>query len=117
VRLERAEVAVLAGHPDQAVALTDGMTNTDDITALTLAMRAGALRALGHFEAALEVTKEALRYPSRAAAARHRARLERGRIYAALDQPGKARAEFEKVLADDSTYPGVAEALAELTST
>jgi tetratricopeptide (TPR) repeat protein len=113
-RLIRADLAVRTGHPDQALASTDGLTNSDDLAVVTLAVRAAALRALGHPEAAVEVTKEALRYPSRAAGARHRARLERGRAYLDLGQPAKARTEFERVLAEDSAYPGVADLIAKV---
>lgn len=73
-RLVRTDLALERHLPAEAVTLTDRLTNTDDVTALSLALRAQALREVGQLDAAIEVTKEALRFPSRASAARLRAK-------------------------------------------
>ena len=113
-RTLRADLAYDAGDYNHAVALTDMVTNSDDLTTLALAIRGGALRQAGHLTAAQEVLREALRFPSRSAPVRHRARLERARLYLALGQPAKARQDLERILAGDSQYPGVTELLASL---
>lgn len=113
-RLAQADLALRCGNPEAVVSRTDAIDNTDDVTAMALAVRAAALRALGHDAAAVVVAREALRFPSRSAIARHRARFESGSAEAHLGHDAKARNQFEKILAEDSTYPGVHEALGEL---
>ncbi len=54
------------------------------------------MRELGNFTAALEVLKEALRFPSRSGGVRHRgARYERALVYLAQGQKRKAREELD----------------------
>lgn len=115
-RLLRADLALVTGHPDRAVALTEGVTNSDDIATLALAVRGGALRKLGYETAAAEALKEALRYPSRTAGPRHRARYERAQLYLGQGQRAKARADLERILADDADYPNAAAQLADLNA-
>lgn len=115
-RLAQADLALRHGNREVAVAQTDGVTNTDDVTAMTLAVRAGALRALGQDGAAVLASREALRFPSRSVVARHRARFESGSAEATLGHTAKARTQFEKILAEDSTYPGIHDALARLNT-
>ena len=110
-RAWRADLALDAGAADYAITMTDGVTNIDDLATLALAIRGAALRKAGHTTAAQEVLREALRFPSCAASVRHRARLERARIYLAMNQPAKARQDLERILAEDSQYPGVADLL------
>ena len=81
---------------------------------LALVMRAAAMRELGNFTAALEVSKEALRFPSRSPDVRHRARYERALVYLAQGQKRKAREELERIYAEDSSLPHVNQALGEL---
>ena len=109
-----AELYIQAGRYDDAVALTDGLQNQDDATALLLCFRGTALRELGHYDAAHEALKEALRSRSRSAAIRLHALAERAMNYLAQGKRGMARKDFERVLAEDSTYEGVREHLAEL---
>ena len=52
VVLSMTELLVAAGRYQDAVELTDGVVNTDDVAALTLAYRATAQRELGNIEAA-----------------------------------------------------------------
>ena len=111
-RALRADLAVEAGDFNAAIALTDNLTNADDLAALALAIRGAALRQVGHVTAAQEALREALRFPSRAATVRHRARLERARLHVTQGQPAKAQQDLERILAEDSQYPGVRELLA-----
>jgi tetratricopeptide (TPR) repeat protein len=113
-RFVRAGLAVKTGNPQLAVQLSERITNIDDMATLELVNRAAAMRELGENAAALEVLKEAVRYPSRAAGARHRARFERALVYRTLGQIAKARAELERIHAEDGTFTGLSEALASL---
>ena len=110
----KADLALASGRPEAVLPLTENLTNTGDLATLALAVRGGALRELGHHTAALEVLREALRYPSRAAGPRHRAWFERARVYRDLGQRAKARSDLERILAEDSAFPHVADELAEL---
>lgn len=110
-RLLRGRLLVQTGQPGGALQLTEGVTNTDDVAVLLLTTRAAALRALQHPQAAIEACREALRYPSRAAGPRHQARLERARGYLELGQTDKARADIERVLAEDGNADGLQELL------
>jgi hypothetical protein len=102
-----------AGRHADVVDLTDGTTNQDDATALLLVFRGRALAGLGHTDAARAALEEALRVP-RASSVRHRALLERARVAWLQGDRTASRRDLERILADDPTYPGVTEALAEL---
>jgi tetratricopeptide (TPR) repeat protein len=112
--LSLAELYCELGRDAEVVALTDGTTNTDDTTALLCVFRGIGLREQGYFEAARAVFKEALKSEQRNAIIRHRARLERARTYEAEGKRASARKDLERVMAEDSTYEGLAEALREL---
>lgn len=73
--------------------------------------RGVALRELGHHTAAREAFKEALRSRSRDTVIRHQALLERARSYLAENKTGIARKDLERILADDSSFPGLRELL------
>ena len=109
-----AELYIQAGRYDDVVALTDGIRNEDDASALLLCFRGTALRELGRYDAAHEALKEALRSRSRSASIRLHALAERAINYLAQDKRGLARKDFERILGEDSTYGGVREHLAEL---
>lgn len=94
------------------VALTDGLLNEDDFATYLLVQRGVALRELGHFDASREAFKAALAPRSRPTAMRHLAMVERGQTYLAEGKKAMARKDFERVLADDATYPGLSEHLA-----
>ncbi|KRD43008.1 hypothetical protein ASE38_01600 [Cellulomonas sp. Root930] len=98
----------------EVIALTDGVVNDDEPSMFLLIQRATALRNLGSPGAAREALKEALRLRSRPAELRHRALVERAYANLAESKPGMARRDLEKVLAEDSAYPGLQEALAQL---
>lgn len=109
-----AELYIDAGRFDDAVDLTNGITNEDDASALLVTFRGIALREQGHHIAAREAFKEALKSKSRGSAIRHRALVERARSYLAEGKNSMAGKDFERVLAEDSSYPGVREALGSL---
>lgn len=109
-----AELYALAGRYDDAIELTEGVTNEDDASALLLVVRGAAFREQGHYTAAHETLKEALRSRSRAAAVRHLALLERAKNYLTQEKHGMARKDLERILAEDSDYEGVRELLAQL---
>jgi hypothetical protein len=85
-RAVRPELSLQLNQPELAIELTDGTRNTDDVSALILTMRTAALRLLGYPQAALDVTKEVLRFPSRARSVRLRARFERACVYVDMEQ-------------------------------
>ncbi len=92
--------------------LTNGVTNEDDACVYLLTRRAEAFRAQGHFEAARESLKEALRSRSRSAELRQAALIERGKAYLGEGKKGMDRKDFERVLAENSDFAGLSELLA-----
>ncbi|WP_234356219.1 lipopolysaccharide assembly protein LapB [Blastococcus sp. Marseille-P5729] len=109
-----AELYSDAGRHDDVVKLTDGTANADDQSAFLLMLRAVALRELGMPDASKEAFKEALKRRSTDPAIRHRALLERAILNAQQGKKALARKDLERVIADDSTYPGIADLLAAL---
>ncbi|WP_261382532.1 lipopolysaccharide assembly protein LapB [Arthrobacter sp. UKPF54-2] len=99
---------------DEVVELTEGLTNEDDSAAFLIIQRGIAFREQGFFDAARESFKEALRVRSRPAELRQRALIERGLTYLGEGKRGLARKDFEKVLSDNSAYPGLREHLANI---
>jgi tetratricopeptide (TPR) repeat protein len=99
---------------DDVIELTDGIQNEDDASALLCVFRGQALRQQGFHDAAHEALKEALRSRSRAAPIRHLALAERAQNHLAQGKKGMARKDLERILAEDSSYQGVRDQLAEL---
>jgi tetratricopeptide (TPR) repeat protein len=97
------------------VDLTDNVTERDDLSIFLLIQRGAALRELHHFEAAREALKAALARRSQPVELRHHALLERGLTYAAEGKRALAKKDFEKILAENGKFPGLAEALASLS--
>jgi tetratricopeptide (TPR) repeat protein len=112
-----AELYVQAKRWEDVVELTDGVRNDSNETALLLTFRGVALREQGHYTAAREALKSALASRSREEAIRHRALVERAAVSSAEGKMAQARKDLEKVLAEDSSYPGLREALAALPAT
>ena len=108
-----AELYIQSGRFQETVDITNGITNVDDPSALLLTFRGVALRELGHCTASREALKGALKSTKRDAGIRHLALLERAKTYKAEGKAAMARKDLEKVLAEDASFPGVAEALAE----
>jgi tetratricopeptide (TPR) repeat protein len=97
---------------DEVTRVTDGfVTNEDDVTLEILCRRANALAEQGTFEAALEVTKEALRYKKRNPQLLRLARYVRGVAYERKGKGALARKEFERIYADDRGFADVASRL------
>jgi tetratricopeptide (TPR) repeat protein len=109
-----AELYVQARRFDDVIELTEGIDNEDDASALLLVFRGVAFREQRFHDAAHEAFKSALRSRSRAATIRHHALFERAQNYRAQGKAGMARKDLERILAEDSTYEGVREQLAEL---
>jgi tetratricopeptide (TPR) repeat protein len=109
-----AELYGQTGRWDDVIELTEGIKNEDDASALLCVFRGQAFREQGFHDAAHEALKEALRSRSRAAPIRHLALAERAQNYVAQNKKGMARKDLERILAEDSSYEGVREQLAEL---
>ena len=108
------ELNMVAGRFDEVVKLTEGIANSDDLTALLCTFRGVAFREQGYYDASRASSREALRFRSRHPVVRHRALLERARCYERERKFALARKDLERILAEDSDYPGLADALAEL---
>jgi tetratricopeptide (TPR) repeat protein len=108
------ELYAQAGRYDEMVALTEGIQNEDDATALLCAYRGVAFREQGFHDAAHEAFKEALRSRSRAAPIRHLALSERATNYIAQGKKGMARKDLERILAEDSSFESIRERLGTL---
>ena len=109
-----AELYLRADRFDDVIELTEGLADEDDATALLCTFRGSAFRQQGFHDAAHEALKEALRSRSRAAPIRHFALSERAANYLAQGKRAMARKDLERILAEDSSYEGVRERLAEL---
>jgi tetratricopeptide (TPR) repeat protein len=106
-----AELYAQADRFTDVIELTEGIANDDDASALLLVFRGVAFREQGYHDAAHESFKEALRSRSREATIRHHALFERAANYQAQGKKGMARKDLERILAEDSDYPGVREQL------
>jgi tetratricopeptide (TPR) repeat protein len=112
--LSLAELYCDDGRWQDVIELTDAVTNADDATAFLCTVRGVALREEGHFDAARDAFREALKSKKREPVVRHRALLERARCYEAEGKRALARRDLELILSEDSSYAGLQEALAEL---
>jgi tetratricopeptide (TPR) repeat protein len=108
------ELYLQLGRYQDVVALTDQLTNVDDATALLCVFRGTALREQTYYDAARAAFNEALKTKKRDPVIRHRAWLERARTYEAEGKRAQARKDLEAIMAEDSSYEGLLEALAEL---
>jgi tetratricopeptide (TPR) repeat protein len=109
-----AELYAQANRWNDVIQLTEGLKNEDDAAALLCVFRGQAFREQGFHDAAHEALKEALRSRSRGAPIRHLALAERAQNYIAQGKKAQARKDLERILAEDSDYPGLQEQLAEL---
>jgi tetratricopeptide (TPR) repeat protein len=97
---------------DDVLRVTEGVnSNEDDVTLNILVLRAFALNELGLTEAALVLTKEALRTKKRSPDLLHLARYVRGRSYESAGKAGMARKEYERIFAENSKFMDVSERL------
>lgn len=106
-RVALAELYASSGRWEDAVRITDGMTNTDDLSALTLSYRGAALGALGQFDESLVALREALKSRSRSAPVLHSARYHRARVYEETGQPGRARQDYEAIYTQNPNFADV----------
>lgn len=97
---------------DEVVDLTEGLTNEDEAATFLLIQRGIAFREQGFPDAARESLKEALRIRTRPAELRQRALIERALTYLNEGKRAMARKDFERVLSENSAYPGLREHLA-----
>ena len=93
------------------VDLTNELENHDELLTYLLIQRGVAFRELRMFDAARESFKKALAARSRPATLRHLALVERGQCYLAEGKRAMARKDFQKVLAENANYPGLADHL------
>lgn len=114
IKLSLAEL-LLAAYPDdpsvyqKIVQLTGDIKNETPIHAALLFYKAKALHGLGLLVAAQDTLTTALRRKKGRSDELLRAiRYERARVYEALGQNRRARAEFEKIYAEDPNYEDVA---------
>ena len=106
-----AELYTLQGRHKDVIELTEDISNEDDGTAMLLVYRGMAFAAQTYNEAARESFKAALRSRSRDEAIRHKALFERAMTYLSDRRPATARKDLERLMAEDSDYPGLADAL------
>jgi tetratricopeptide (TPR) repeat protein len=97
---------------DEVVDLTNDVANEDEAATFLLIQRGIALRQMSHYEAARSAFRAALAPRSRPAELRRLALVERGQTYLAEGKKAMARKDFERVLAEDASYPGLQEHLA-----
>lgn len=101
---------------EEIINMTDGLTNDDEPSTYLLIQRGTALREQGFYEAARTAFKEALRMRSRPAELRHLALVGRGMSYAADGKKALARKDYERVLAENSTYSGLMDLLTQVAN-
>jgi tetratricopeptide (TPR) repeat protein len=110
--LSLADLYAEAEDWDDVVRVTKGVSaNEDDVSVNILGFRAYAMVELGMNEAALAITKEALRFRKRSPELLWFARYVRGRAYETAGKAGMARKEYEKVDGENAHYGDVAERL------
>lgn len=108
-----AELYTSCNLPEKVIELTDHEQNTDETSMLLLTLRGRSFATLGHFDAALTTFKEALRYPSRPIELRKFAWLSRAKAYIDSSKMSLARRDLERIMAEDSSYPGLDDLLQE----
>lgn len=109
-----AELYVQSERWSDVVDLTDDLKNVDELATYLLIQRGIALRELGFFEASREALKFSLAPRSRPTGLRHLALVERSRTYFLEGKKAAARKDLERILAENSAYPGLREQLASL---
>jgi len=103
-RVSLAELYASVGRWEDAIRVTGEVSNTDDISALTLSYRGAALGALGRYDESLVALREALKSRSRSAPVLHSARYHRGRVYEEMGQPGRARQDYQAIYDQDPDF-------------
>ena len=93
---------------DEIVHLAAPVSNQDDLTCSVVNARIEALVKQGFNDAAYESSKDALRSKKRIPGVLHEARYLRAEALTGLGKAAQARAELEKVYAEDPDYKDVA---------
>ncbi|HJP89039.1 MAG TPA: DUF4236 domain-containing protein [Candidatus Limnocylindrales bacterium] len=115
IRLSLADLLLADGDFEGVVEVTRGAANVDDLNLALIHMRAAALTALGHQTAAFEAFKDALsKTAKRDGALLNAIRYDRALAYETSGQRARAKADFERIFAVDSSYQDVRERLAAL---
>lgn len=112
--LSLAELYGETGRWDEVVELTDGLVVQDELTAGLALLRAEAQMNLANYVAGKECLKSLATSKKFGADIRHAALALRAEIQATEGAFGRARADLEKIVAENSRYPGLREALADL---
>lgn len=112
--LSLADLLDQTGQFDEVIDVTEDAPNTDDATSLLWVFRGIAFRESGAHDAALECFAKVTRCRSRNPTVLHRARFERARCYAEMGKKAQARKDLGVIQAEDPSFGGVTEALAEL---
>jgi hypothetical protein len=102
------------GQFDAVAAITEGVRNDDDVTALTIVFRAIAQRERGDRQEAAAALTEALVYTNRAQEIQHMARVQRALLAADDGKHLTAKVELERVLAENPDHIAAADLLASL---
>lgn len=109
-----AELYIEAERYQEVIDLTNNIKNEDDSTALLCVYRGVALWEQGYYETSRAAFKEALKSKSRDKKIRHLGLSERAYTYLAENKKAMARKDLERILAEDASYAGVQERLAEI---
>ena len=111
-RVVQLEHALELENYQRVLAMTDALPNHGELDAMALVLRGIALRDVGDSDAALTTFTAAKLTAAQDPEVRYRGLLERARIYAERGQVAKARKDLNTIVAWDSDYPGVREAIA-----
>ncbi|MCP4306045.1 MAG: hypothetical protein GY788_14440 [bacterium] len=98
IRLSQSELAYEAQQFEQVLALTEGVINDDEVTALMLAYRGRALGELGRDDEAISVLARTLKFPNQAPSIRAIALIGRGMINQARGEEVLAQNDFTQAL-------------------
>jgi tetratricopeptide (TPR) repeat protein len=116
VALSLADLLMADDDHEGVLEVVKGFTNDSDLGAALLHIRGRALAAMGMETAALEMYRDALAKSSRDAELLKAIRYDRALAYLAAGQKGRAKADFERLIAADSGYLDVRDRLAALTA-
>lgn len=100
IRLSQTELVYEAGRFDEVLALTEGVVNDDDVTALMLAYRGRALHELGRDDEAMSVLARTLEFGNQAPTVRAIALIGRGLINQARGEFILAQNDFTSALVE-----------------
>lgn len=98
VRLSQTELLFEAEDFERILAVTQGVINDDDVTALTLAYRGRALAELERYDEAVSVFARTLEYPNRASSIRAIALVGRGMVHQVRNEHVLAGNDFTEAL-------------------